>query len=131
MNEGVLRKMDTALQNELARLGKRSRNGGSALGVRRIARRFAGIEKAVVDLAFEREAFDVVGPRSRERERRPIGRLADTRETGLCFAFLTFIVFGGWAGLASIDGAVIASGSVVVESDRKRSSTLKAASSRA
>jgi HlyD family type I secretion membrane fusion protein len=33
--------------------------------------------------------------------------------------FLTFVVFGGWAGLASVDGAVVASGSIVVESDRK------------
>ena len=82
MNEGVLRKMDTALQNELARLGKRSRNGGSALGVRRIARRFAGMKKRSSTWLSKREAFDVVGPRSRERERRPIGRLEDTRETG-------------------------------------------------
>jgi HlyD family type I secretion membrane fusion protein len=31
----------------------------------------------------------------------------------------TFVVLGGWAALASIDGAVVATGSVVVESDRK------------
>ena len=45
MNEGVLRKMDTALQNELARLGRRSRNGRGALGVHRIARQLAGMKK--------------------------------------------------------------------------------------
>jgi HlyD family type I secretion membrane fusion protein len=38
---------------------------------------------------------------------------------GLGVAFLTFVVFGGWACLASIDGAVVAAGSIVVESDRK------------
>ena len=38
---------------------------------------------------------------------------------GLGVAFLTFFVFGGWACLASIDGAVVAAGSIVVESDRK------------
>jgi HlyD family type I secretion membrane fusion protein len=38
---------------------------------------------------------------------------------GFGVAILTFVVFGGWASLASIDGAVVASGSVVVESDRK------------
>jgi len=38
---------------------------------------------------------------------------------GIGVAFLTFAVFGGWACLASIDGAVVAAGSIVVESDRK------------
>ena len=44
MNEGVLRKMDTALQNELARLGRRSRNGRGARGVPSIARPVAGVK---------------------------------------------------------------------------------------
>jgi HlyD family type I secretion membrane fusion protein len=38
---------------------------------------------------------------------------------GFGVAVLTFVVFGGWASFASIDGAIVASGSVVVESDRK------------
>ncbi len=38
---------------------------------------------------------------------------------GIGVAFLTFVVFGGWACFASIDGAVVAAGSIVVESDRK------------
>jgi len=38
---------------------------------------------------------------------------------GAAIVFLTFVVFGGWASLASIDGAVVAAGSIVVESDRK------------
>lgn len=38
---------------------------------------------------------------------------------GVAVVVLTFVVFGGWASLASIDGAVVAAGSIVVESDRK------------
>jgi HlyD family type I secretion membrane fusion protein len=38
---------------------------------------------------------------------------------GFAVVFFTFAVFGGWAALASIDGAVVATGSVVVESDKK------------
>ncbi len=38
---------------------------------------------------------------------------------GFGIVFLTFVVFGGWARPASIDGAVVAAGSIVVESDRK------------
>jgi len=38
---------------------------------------------------------------------------------GAGVALLTFGVFGGWACLASIDGAVVAAGSIVVETDRK------------
>ncbi|MBR0695030.1 HlyD family type I secretion periplasmic adaptor subunit [Bradyrhizobium lablabi] len=40
-------------------------------------------------------------------------------QRGFAVVFLTFGVFGGWTALASIDGAVVATGSVVVESDRK------------
>ncbi len=38
---------------------------------------------------------------------------------GFAVIFVTFFVFGGWASLAPIDGAVVASGSIVVESERK------------
>lgn len=38
---------------------------------------------------------------------------------GFAIVLFTFVVLGGWAALASIDGAVVATGSVVVESDRK------------
>jgi HlyD family type I secretion membrane fusion protein len=38
---------------------------------------------------------------------------------GFAVVFVTFVLFGGWACLAPIDGAVVAQGSIVVESDRK------------
>lgn len=38
---------------------------------------------------------------------------------GFTVVFATFGVFGGWVCLAPIDSAVVASGSIVVESDRK------------
>jgi HlyD family type I secretion membrane fusion protein len=49
----------------------------------------------------------------------PSGDWHTPARRGFAVVFLTFGVFGGWAGLASIDGAVVASGSIVVESDRK------------
>ncbi|MES0123154.1 hypothetical protein NKL05_13725 [Mesorhizobium sp. C420B] len=38
---------------------------------------------------------------------------------GLGVVVLTFGILGGWACLASLDSAVVASGTVVVETDRK------------
>jgi HlyD family type I secretion membrane fusion protein len=49
----------------------------------------------------------------------PPGDWRTPARRGFAVVFLTFVVFGGWAGLASIDGAVVAPGSIVVESDRK------------
>jgi HlyD family type I secretion membrane fusion protein len=49
----------------------------------------------------------------------PSGDWQTPARRGFAVVFLTFVVFGGWAGLASVDGAVVASGSIVVESDRK------------
>ncbi|MFB9270032.1 HlyD family type I secretion periplasmic adaptor subunit [Bradyrhizobium erythrophlei] len=49
----------------------------------------------------------------------PSGDWHTPARRGFAIVFLTFGVFGGWAAVASIDGAVVATGSVVVESDRK------------
>jgi HlyD family type I secretion membrane fusion protein len=49
----------------------------------------------------------------------PPGDWPSPARRGFAVVFVTFVVFGGWAGLASIDGGVVAGGSVVVESDRK------------
>jgi HlyD family type I secretion membrane fusion protein len=49
----------------------------------------------------------------------PSGDWKTPARRGFLIVFLTFGVFGGWTALASIDGAVVANGSVVVESDRK------------
>lgn len=119
MNEGVLRKMDTALQNEVARLGRRSRNGGSARGAHRIARQFARMKKRSSTWLSRARPSMSSGRDPGSENGGPSGDWKTPARRGLCVAFLTFIVFGGWAGLASIDGAVIASGTVVVESDRK------------
>lgn len=49
----------------------------------------------------------------------PSGDWHTPARRGFAIVFVTFVVFGGWAALASIDGAVVATGSVVVESDKK------------
>lgn len=49
----------------------------------------------------------------------PSGDWPSPARRGFAVVFVTFVVFGGWACLASIDGGVVAAGSVVVESDRK------------
>ncbi|WP_245285161.1 HlyD family type I secretion periplasmic adaptor subunit [Bradyrhizobium sp. WSM3983] len=49
----------------------------------------------------------------------PSGDWHSPARRGFTIVFFTFVVFGGWAAMASIDGAVVATGSVVVESDRK------------
>ncbi|MET4066674.1 HlyD family type I secretion membrane fusion protein [Bradyrhizobium sp. S3.2.6] len=49
----------------------------------------------------------------------PSGDWHTPARRGFAIVFFTFVVFGGWAALASIDGAVVATGSVVVESDKK------------
>lgn len=49
----------------------------------------------------------------------PSGDWHSPARRGFAIVFFTFVVFGGWAAMASIDGAVVATGSVVVESDRK------------
>jgi HlyD family type I secretion membrane fusion protein len=49
----------------------------------------------------------------------PSGNWRKPARQGFAVALLTFGAFGGWACLAPIDGAVIAAGSIVVESDRK------------
>lgn len=49
----------------------------------------------------------------------PSGNWHSPARRGFAIVFFTFVVCGGWAAMASIDGAVVATGSVVVESDRK------------
>lgn len=49
----------------------------------------------------------------------PSGNWRSPARRGFAIVFVTFVVCGGWAAMASIDGAVVATGSVVVESDRK------------
>lgn len=50
---------------------------------------------------------------------RIITDINEPRRTGLLIFFLVFIVFGGWATFAPIDGAALAPGTVTVESYKK------------
>jgi HlyD family type I secretion membrane fusion protein len=124
MNKIGLREMETALQNELARFVARSSNGGKALGAHRVVQQLvelkarslawlskAWLSKACLSILSNGNAGSGNGT--------PSGDWRTPARQGFGVAFLTFGVFGGWACLASIDGAVIAAGSIVVESDRK------------
>lgn len=50
---------------------------------------------------------------------KPVGDWSRPMAAGFAVITLTFGVFGGWAAFAKLDSAVIAQGSIVVESDRK------------
>ncbi len=60
---------------------------------------------------------------------KPSGDYRGAAVAGYALIFLIFGVLGGWAAVAHIDGAVIASGTVSVQSKRQWSSTLRVASS--
>jgi HlyD family type I secretion membrane fusion protein len=124
MNEIRLPEMETALQDELACLVTHSSNGAKALGAHRVVQQFvelkarslawlskARLSKAGLAILSNGNAGSGNGS--------PSGDWRKPARQGFGVAFLTFGVFGGWACLASIDGAVVAAGSIVVESDRK------------
>lgn len=65
------------------------------------------------------EQPDFVGP---THEPAPTNLSGDWRKparAGFGIIVLTFGIFGGWAAFASLDSAVVASGTIVVETDRK------------
>jgi HlyD family type I secretion membrane fusion protein len=121
MNEIKLRG-ETALQGELAALLTRLSNSSPAPRVPHVLQQFvekaqslaqplASLSRAVLSILSSREpASDNGGPS---------GDWQTPARRGIAIVFLTFVVFGGWGALASIDGAVVAAGSIVVESDRK------------
>jgi HlyD family type I secretion membrane fusion protein len=124
MNEIRLRAMETALQNELARFVRRSSDRAKALDAHRVvqqlvelkARSLAWLSRACLSIL----SLLILSNRNVESGNgSPSGDWHTPARRGFAIAFLTFGVFGGWACLASIDGAVIAAGSIVVESDRK------------
>jgi HlyD family type I secretion membrane fusion protein len=111
---------EAALQSLLARLHAHSSNGGVPLRSSNIARRPLVERKASsltrpvltwISTLMQRGASTQTGGTS--------GDWHTPARRGFGVAILTFVVFGGWACLASIDGAVVAAGSIVVESDRK------------
>ncbi len=98
MNESKLPEMEMALQDELARLVTRSSDGAKARGVHRVVQRL--VELKAQSLAWfskaclsEGRPFDLVEWKCRKREWRPVGRLAQTCETGLwrCVPDLWFV----------------------------------------
>lgn len=118
MNMSKLR-AEMAAHDELARLLTRLSNGGRALRSPDVLQRFAEIKVRL--LAWLSKAKLAIFPNNNAGNENgaPSGDWHTPARRGFGIVFLTFVVFGGWAGLASIDGAVVAAGSVVVESDRK------------
>jgi HlyD family type I secretion membrane fusion protein len=110
---------EIAAQDELARLLRRLSDGGHAFRRPDVLQRFVEIKarlliwlsKVWLSIFPNRDAGNANGD--------PSGDWRTPARRGFGIVFLTFVVFGGWAGLASIDGAVVAAGSIVVESDRK------------
>ncbi len=110
---------EIAAQDELARLLRRLSNGGHAFRRSDVLHRFVEIKersltwlsKVWLSIFQNRDAGSANGD--------PSGDWRTPARRGFGIVFLTFVVFGGWAALASIDGAVVAPGSIVVESDRK------------
>lgn len=110
---------EIAAQDELARLLRRLSNGGQAFRRSAVLHRFSEIKersltwlsKIWLSIFQNRDAGSANGD--------PSGDWRTPARRGFGIVFLTFVVFGGWAALASIDGAVVAAGSIVVESDRK------------
>lgn len=119
MNETRLRAVETALQSELAHFVRRSSNGGRVLDAHRVVQQLVDLKAR--SLAWISRAYVSIlsSPTAGSGDGGPSGDWRTPARTGFAVAFLTFGVFGGWACLASIDGAVIAPGSIVVESDRK------------
>lgn len=110
---------ETAAHDELARLLTRLSDGGRALRSPDVLQRFAEVKTRL--LAWLSKAKLAIFPNNNPGDDNgaPTGDWHTPARRGFGIVFLTFVVFGGWAGLASIDGAVVAAGSVVVESDRK------------
>ncbi|SFL36938.1 type I secretion membrane fusion protein, HlyD family [Bradyrhizobium sp. NFR13] len=110
---------ETAAHDELARLLTRLSDGGRALRSPDVLQRFAEVKTRL--LAWLSKAKLAIFPNNNPGNDNgtPTGDWHTPARRGFGIVFLTFVVFGGWAGLASIDGAVVAAGSVVVESDRK------------
>lgn len=84
---------------------------GGIVGVLLLARRFIRRARAMRSILSNSSTRGDRGG--------PSGDWHSPARRGFAVVFFTFVVFGGWAAMASIDGAVVATGSVVVESDRK------------
>lgn len=110
---------ETATHDELARLLTRLSDGGRALRSPDVLQRFMEIKTRLLTLLSKAKLAIFPNNNTGNENGAPTGDWHTPARRGFGIVFLTFVVFGGWAGLASIDGAVVAAGSVVVESDRK------------
>jgi HlyD family type I secretion membrane fusion protein len=110
---------ETAAQDEVARLLRRLSNSGRALSAPDVWQRFMEV-KARSLTWLSRARLSIFEPlEAGSASGGPSGDWRTPARRGFGIVFLTFVVFGGWAALASIDGAVVAAGSIVVENDRK------------
>lgn len=113
MNE-IRQRAGTALQSVLARLRGLLGDSGSVLylssAVQQLSER-NGLSLTRLSTLWKRDAGSETD--------RVSGDWQTPARRGFGVVVLTFGVFGGWACLASIDGAVVATGSIVVETDRK------------
>jgi HlyD family type I secretion membrane fusion protein len=121
MMDNTMSAKQSALQNEFAELLKRLSESGAPsarrvlpnaiANVQSLARRILRLPGATRSiLPYSGKGSDPGGPS---------GDWHTPARRGFAIVFFTFVAFGGWAALASIDGAVVATGSVVVESDKK------------
>ena len=134
MMDNLTVRAETAPQDEFARLLRRLGRGNTALRAPHVVQRLNEVIMRPLTwlskiwlskiwlskIRLSRPWRSIPSSHDRGSENGgPSGDWQTPARRGFAVVLLTFAVFGGWAGLASIDGAVIASGSIVVESDRK------------
>jgi HlyD family type I secretion membrane fusion protein len=118
MNRITLR-AETAPHDELARLLRRLSHGRMAFRSPRVVEQLHKVKARSLIRLLRAWRSIWSGHRTGSENGGPSGDWQTPARRGFAVVFLTFVVFGGWAGLASIDGAVVAPGAIVVESDRK------------
>ena len=112
-----------ALHDELAEILRQFSRTGGVVRAQQAPGKLLGkaraMSKSLIDLA--KANLPTLWPpgSSTGDNEGPSGDWKTPARRGFLVVFLKFGVFGGWTALASIDGAVVATGSVVVESDRK------------
>src|SRR5260221_6640016 len=115
----ITQRAETVHQDELARLLRRLSRGSVAFRAPDVVQQLGKVKAQ--SLSWLLMAWHSIwsGQDAGSGNGGPSGDWRTPARRGFAVVFLTFGVFGGWAGLASIDGAVVAPGSIVVESDRK------------
>ena len=112
-------RVETAPHDELARLLRRLSHGRMAFRSPRVVEQLHKVKARSLIRLLRAWRSIWSGHHTGSENGGPSGDWQTPARRGFAVVFLTFVVFGGWAGLASIDGAVVAPGAIVVESDRK------------